>query len=274
LGINTGFGDVHNLIWKLHAVESGQCDDTFLDTYEIERIPIAIANSRQSHANEAKIHALGRAIFGSGDQTAEERMQDPKSKLDIENAIRENADHFDSLDLQIGYIYGQPRPAKTVRDFTPQYVPGARLPHAWVQCYNKTISTLDLVRGHNFVLFTTPGFVGGKTVQVGMFTLDVIQPGEDFLDRDGEWSRLMGLDNTQAAVLVRPDQHIVARVKSVEEIETTMAEFLRFKPSISQSTDISDSSNGYMQHRSDTCDSSSHLSNNYHDYLPPPGKTA
>ena len=43
LGINTGFGDVHNLIWKLHAVESGQCDDTFLDTYEIEEIGLRMA---------------------------------------------------------------------------------------------------------------------------------------------------------------------------------------------------------------------------------------
>ena len=102
-----------------------------LDTYEAERIPIAVANSWQSCTNEAKIHALCRAVFGTLDKIVEERMRDPTSREEVETAIRDNQDHFDSLDLQIGFVYHQRRPeGKSVRDFIPQCVPGGRFPHA------------------------------------------------------------------------------------------------------------------------------------------------
>ncbi|KAL7331145.1 hypothetical protein PS15p_203377 [Mucor circinelloides] len=40
-GLNTGFGDVFNLIWKIVMVERGQLDRKFLATYHTERWPVA-----------------------------------------------------------------------------------------------------------------------------------------------------------------------------------------------------------------------------------------
>ncbi|KAI8637014.1 FAD binding domain-containing protein [Parasitella parasitica] len=40
-GVNTGFGDVFNLIWKIVMVERGQLDRKYLATYHSERWPVA-----------------------------------------------------------------------------------------------------------------------------------------------------------------------------------------------------------------------------------------
>jgi len=40
-GMNTGLQDAYNLAWKLVLVAQGKADDALLDTYEIERLPVA-----------------------------------------------------------------------------------------------------------------------------------------------------------------------------------------------------------------------------------------
>ncbi|CEG72436.1 hypothetical protein RMATCC62417_07996 [Rhizopus microsporus] len=40
-GVNTGFGDIFNLIWKICMVEKGQLNRKFLSTYQAERWPVA-----------------------------------------------------------------------------------------------------------------------------------------------------------------------------------------------------------------------------------------
>src|SRR5262249_32917011 len=40
-GMNTGFQDAYNLAWKLDLVVRGRARDSLLDTYEVERRPIA-----------------------------------------------------------------------------------------------------------------------------------------------------------------------------------------------------------------------------------------
>lgn len=54
-GLNTGLGDALNLAWKLAAVINKQANDTLLDTYEIERQPIAIHTilSAKNNAQDA-----------------------------------------------------------------------------------------------------------------------------------------------------------------------------------------------------------------------------
>lgn len=40
-GMNTGLQDAYNLGWKLALVASGRADDSLLDTYDSERVPVA-----------------------------------------------------------------------------------------------------------------------------------------------------------------------------------------------------------------------------------------
>ncbi|NNL67058.1 MAG: FAD-binding monooxygenase, partial [Myxococcales bacterium] len=51
LGLNSGVGDVHNLVWKLAAVENGTAPEALLDAYETERRPVARFNADQSLRN-------------------------------------------------------------------------------------------------------------------------------------------------------------------------------------------------------------------------------
>jgi 2-polyprenyl-6-methoxyphenol hydroxylase-like FAD-dependent oxidoreductase len=54
-GMNTGIQDAHNLGWKLGLVVSGAAAETLLDSYEVERQPIAQAVARSGDAAEARV---------------------------------------------------------------------------------------------------------------------------------------------------------------------------------------------------------------------------
>jgi len=51
LGLNTGVQDAHNLAWKLAAVTRDEAGPGLLDTYEMERRPVARVNLEHSVAN-------------------------------------------------------------------------------------------------------------------------------------------------------------------------------------------------------------------------------
>lgn len=61
-GINTGVQDVHNLVWKLKAVLDGSAQDTLLDTYDVERRPVAENNCRRSIENQHEMDAINEAV--------------------------------------------------------------------------------------------------------------------------------------------------------------------------------------------------------------------
>ncbi|GAX80176.1 hypothetical protein CEUSTIGMA_g7614.t1 [Chlamydomonas eustigma] len=50
-GMNTGIQDAHNLAWKLAAVLKGSAGTRLLHSYEVERRPVALANTALSVAN-------------------------------------------------------------------------------------------------------------------------------------------------------------------------------------------------------------------------------
>lgn len=61
-GINTGVQDVHNLVWKLKAVIDGNAGDSLLDTYEVERKPIAHKNCQRSLDNQVEMDLINEAV--------------------------------------------------------------------------------------------------------------------------------------------------------------------------------------------------------------------
>ncbi|MGE3511313.1 MAG: FAD-dependent monooxygenase, partial [Vicinamibacterales bacterium] len=66
LGVNTGIQGAHNLAWKLALVLKGQAHASLLATYESERRPVALENTRRSLANaRALLSALGAAASTS-----------------------------------------------------------------------------------------------------------------------------------------------------------------------------------------------------------------
>jgi len=67
-GLNTGVQDAHNLAWKLAAVLEGRAGDRLLNTYELERRPVAQANCEQSVKNHWKMDQVTRhfKLTGAG----------------------------------------------------------------------------------------------------------------------------------------------------------------------------------------------------------------
>lgn len=209
LGVNTGIADVQNWAWKVHAVEQGWAADSYLDTVTTERRAVARDNGRQSKINEDKIFRLVSAVMIPG-RSPEELMADPAARAQIESAIDDNDEHFNSPNLQLGYVYGRDH-VRGPADYRKELIQGARLPHVWLDCQGQKISSLDLVDGSSFVLIAPRGFPVATTYTSHRIPVEVKQLDLDFTDPTGEWQSLLNEFNV-GAVLVRPDQHILSTI--------------------------------------------------------------
>ncbi len=210
MGLNTGVQDAHNLAWKIAAVESGLAPDALLDSYEVERRPVAARNADVSARNAARMFEVFQA---------RDRGSDP---AEMAAAIAGQAEHFDMLGLQLGFTYeagalvsdGSAAPAvgNPVREYVPNGRPGGRLPHAWVARGSDRVSTLDLLADDRFTLVVGDA---GDTWRAAARRLtapavNVISVGREVPDEDGAWTAALGLA-PDGALLVRPDQHVAWR---------------------------------------------------------------
>lgn len=140
LGLNSGIADVHNLAFKIASVWHGQASSSILDTYEAERRHVAEVNSRQSVKNGKQIFGLLKTLGTAGISDLQEArkalfasIHDPSKTAQIKQGVEQQREHFDNLNLHIGYVYGDTSIPEHASHFTAQYIPGARLPHAWVR---------------------------------------------------------------------------------------------------------------------------------------------
>ena len=196
MGLNSGVQDAHNLAWKLHAVITGQSNDSLLNTYEPERRPVAQRNAQASLENAFKMFEVFEAL-GKPNQEG------------LIEAINNQQTHFDMFGLQMGYRYElevtttplAPLSDDIIRNYTPSSEPGSRLPHGWLIQDGKTISSLDLID------LTQATVIVGPSAQV---SYNCLQVGRDFEDPNAWWSNVLGLPD-DACITVRPDQHVASR---------------------------------------------------------------
>ena len=244
LGLNTGVADVDNLTWKIAACLAGEASNALLDTYQSERQHVARTNMDQSLNNAMKILAVPMALGCLGDgsddgaQTAQ-RLADPEVRRSLDEAIAEQSDHFDSLRLQLGYVYGDANDdrvdnaesALSPGDFRPACVVGGRLPHVWVHRDGERLSTLDLVAVDRFSILTASAnstwdqFATGSELAMRCWA-----ENRDFTAEQGSWSDTCGIGQS-GALLLRPDGHILARAlndqaESVAALLTNLEDFL------------------------------------------------
>ncbi|KAH8656334.1 FAD binding domain-containing protein, partial [Ilyonectria robusta] len=230
LGINTGIADVHNLVWKAGLLlrSKSATMPPLLGTYTQERRPVAIANSVQSAHNEdiwaefnMRVHKAVDLISKHGGS-----FDDAKLKQHFDQDLALNKQHFDSLALQIGYIYDNALDPTKIRtdcgSYDPSSVVGARLPHAWLADGR---STLDLVPENEFVVFHAASSYAETTYQFGasqitVRSVDVVKAGAP-----KSWLDIMRLES-DGAVVVRPDQHILAHVRGVNGALAAIDQYL------------------------------------------------
>ncbi|HET6939814.1 MAG TPA: FAD-dependent monooxygenase, partial [Nocardioides sp.] len=174
-GMNTGIADGHNLGWKLAWVARGWAGEELLESYSAERYPVGVRNARAS--------------LVPTDQTAEADLTE------------------DFGDVYRSSVVTADQDVRTA-DGLPAAVPGARAPHAWVTHGRRRVSTIDLYDGRLTLIASDDGWQeAAASVGVPVRLLTV---GTDLLDEDGELTSRYRLDG--AAVLVRPDGHVAARL--------------------------------------------------------------
>jgi 2,4-dichlorophenol 6-monooxygenase len=232
LGMNTGIQDAHNLAWKLATVDRGVAAASLLETYERERRPVAQENAEQSLNNAMKMWEVFQALgILPGDVAGSKArmtaaLADPAAREALREAIEHQREHFDMFGLQLGFGYdtgalvgdGSPRPTapNPVRDFIPTTRPGSRVPHAWVERGGERVSILDLLPYDGFTLLA--GSAGGPWASAAAAVRELpvrcLTAGRDFTDPDGHWASVCEID-AGGAVLVRPDQHVAWRTRSM-----------------------------------------------------------
>ncbi|MEZ5660819.1 MAG: FAD-dependent monooxygenase [Burkholderiaceae bacterium] len=240
LGSNTSIQDSFNLAWKLAAVIKGQASQALLDSYSVERAPVArqiVTRANQSIAEFGPIfEALGMTggtdvekIQASMDARASATPEAERQREAIRKAIEFKKYEFDCHGVEMNQRYksaavvtdGQPEPAFE-RDaelhYQPTTWPGARLPHVWLfDRQGGQHSTLDLCGKGRFTVLTgiggEPWEQAAKAVgeKLGLdIAVHVIGPRREYDDLVGDWARAREITDT-GALLVRPDHHVCWR---------------------------------------------------------------
>ena len=207
-GLNSGVQDAHNLAWKLVYVLRGQASDKLLDSYDVERRPVAQSNADFSYGNMIRFRRIDDAVRSGN----EDRIRFWVNDLD---------NHLHSIGQALGFSYeegavipdGTPRGGHLTRVYTPSDRPGGRFPHVW----------LDMARKHS----TLDWFDKEFTVVTGPLGDDWLEAGREVTEKTGTPLNLRKLPNAHAAdgihmglrgaVLVRPDGHVAWRMPYIPE---------------------------------------------------------
>jgi 2-polyprenyl-6-methoxyphenol hydroxylase-like FAD-dependent oxidoreductase len=135
-GMNTGIDDVANLGWKLAAVIQGWGGDDLLDSYPVERRPIALRNTGAARRLGVSVSEvpIGAAI-------EEDSEAGRAARRETGDYLGNFAPEFDSLGVQLGARYdnspivlhdGTAPPADDPDRYVPSACPGGRAPHFWM----------------------------------------------------------------------------------------------------------------------------------------------
>jgi 2-polyprenyl-6-methoxyphenol hydroxylase-like FAD-dependent oxidoreductase len=188
-GGNTGIHDAHNLAWKLALVLEGRARTDLLDTYALERKPIAEFTVEQAFSR----YVARTAPWLQSSQHPEPIVND----LHIELGYLYNSDHGTHLD-----------PRATCG------LPGSRAPHLWLTRSGQRVSTIDLTG--NFLLLAgadgemwTRAAAEAADCLMGR-PLDAYCVGKDLGDPEGRFAETYGV-STKGASLVRPDGFVAWR---------------------------------------------------------------
>jgi 2-polyprenyl-6-methoxyphenol hydroxylase-like FAD-dependent oxidoreductase len=208
-GMNTGIDDAANLSWKLAAAARGWGTRRLLETYELERQPIATRNTTAARQLNKNLGAVRRPAELEDRTAAGDQARRRAGAL-----LATFGEQFASIGVQLGARYdgspiivgdGDP-PADSLTSYRPTSVPGGRAPHLWLaDGVGRRHSLFDRF-GLGFTLLrlgkhapSGSGLLAAAQARgVPMAVVDVATPAaRELYQRD--------------LVLIRPDQHVAWR---------------------------------------------------------------
>jgi putative polyketide hydroxylase len=211
MGANTGIVDTYNLAWKIAMVLKGSANAALLNSYNEERLPVALTAADASAAGA-----------------------DERGLISVQLNWSVIRGWTRKIPLISGHGYGyssqvichedtSPFSGLTWKPWTMPSLfacidgrPGRRVPHLWVDRDRQRISTLD-VTGKTFVLLA--GADGQSwteaakkasenlSVQIDAF---LVGPKGDLVAPKGTFESAAGV-HPEGAILVRPDDFVVWR---------------------------------------------------------------
>jgi hypothetical protein len=208
-GMNTGLEDADNLAWKLAACLQGWGGPRLLDSYEIERLPIALRNTgaaRQLSININDVHAPAEIEADTSEGQA--------ARMAAKHKLATFAEQFGSIGVQLGARYdGSP---VIVPDGTPppddfamyraSSVPGGRAPHAWLDDRHESGASLYDRLGAGFTLLRLGLRAPSGQKVAGAAEMRGVPLAVRAIE-DPEIRHMYGCD----LALIRPDQHVAWR---------------------------------------------------------------
>jgi 2,4-dichlorophenol 6-monooxygenase len=239
LGANTSVQDSYNLVWKIAAVLRGQAGSALLDSYSVERAPIAerIAKRANQSPRDWGVFYAALGLTGAAgtddmvneiEQRKQNTVEGKRRRAALVAAMDVKNYEFNTHGIDMGQFYVSgavlsdgatlPEPSRDPELYYEQStVPGSHLPHAWVGDQHEKLAMLDIAPYHQFTLIT--GIAGedwveaartvsaelGVTVQAV-----VIGPGRAVTDLYYDWAKLRETDEG-GALLIRPDKHVAWR---------------------------------------------------------------
>lgn len=256
LGLNSAVQDAYNLCWKVAHVLQGRASEALLETYELERRPVAQRNVSVALGNAMQHFLIDAAIGLSEENSKEENWRRLKQVWDtspetepvrvaVANAIAKQRIGFRHHNIEFGYTYDQgalvsdASPAVQSPDpvllYQPSTRPGHPLPHAWLSRLGQVVPIASFVEGGHFVVLAgeegqpwvrAAEAVGARlglsirAVRVGLYD-------GDYLDLRGSWARHRGI-GPEGVILVRPDRYVAYRQPvAVDDPEQCLEHVLR-----------------------------------------------
>ncbi len=210
-GMNTGVDDSVNLAWKLAARVQGWGGPQLLDSYEIERRPIAQRNTGASQRLARSVGAVPVTAAIDEDSPA-----GSASRRVASDYLATFGEEFASIGVQLGARYdgspvvisdGSPAPPDDLVSYVPSASPGGRAPHFWLDDRSSLYDHLG--RGFSLICFggghdLRPLEAAARARNVPLKTLRLdVEAGRDLYERD--------------LALIRPDLHVAWRGNRLPE---------------------------------------------------------
>ena len=229
LGYNTAVEDAVNLSWKLASVLKGQAPAALLDSYALERHPLAVRNT-----GYARQFADSIGLFEAAPELEDASPQGDAARATASDYLNGHVRReFNIPGVTFGGRYdgspiivadGSSAPPDAANSYTPCATPGGRPPHAWLADGRSLFDSFHT----EWTLLA----LGDQAPETSRFTQAAQTLGIDLKVVHHAQPEILALYEAPLA-LIRPDQIVAWRGHDDRQAQAVLAQALGYKKAIS-----------------------------------------